>query len=159
MPQLLYLQGKSLWYPLGRSMGGLQSWSGHSGKREKFLAPASNRTPIVQPYTITYLNSSNMLYNSSFCNFLKYIVLSNGCSHCQAYPGLFCVIILQVICHSAKRWSCKMQLKWAGMSGTCIAWQWDGVTYQSLLLYALNWYEALACLLYVAAYEHSIIVW
>jgi len=38
MPQLLYLQGKSLWYPLDRRLGGPQSHSG-CGSEEKNSQP------------------------------------------------------------------------------------------------------------------------
>jgi hypothetical protein len=37
MPQLLYIQGKSPWYPLDRRLDGPQDWSGHSGKEKKSI--------------------------------------------------------------------------------------------------------------------------
>jgi len=39
MPQLLYSQGKSPWYPLDERLGGTQNWSGRGVGREKFPAP------------------------------------------------------------------------------------------------------------------------
>jgi hypothetical protein len=43
-PQLLYPQGKSLWYPFDRRLGGPQSQSGCSRKEEKSL-PLSGIKP------------------------------------------------------------------------------------------------------------------
>jgi len=34
MPQQLYSQGKSCWYPLDRRLGGPQSHAGHGGEEE-----------------------------------------------------------------------------------------------------------------------------
>jgi hypothetical protein len=34
MPQLLYAQVKSPWYPMDRRLGGRQSWSGHGGEEK-----------------------------------------------------------------------------------------------------------------------------
>jgi len=36
MPQLLYPQGKSPWYPFDRGLGGPQSQSGHGVKEKNF---------------------------------------------------------------------------------------------------------------------------
>jgi len=47
MPQLLYPQGKSLWYPLDRRLDGPQSWSGHNSEEKKFPAPATPETLII----------------------------------------------------------------------------------------------------------------
>jgi hypothetical protein len=44
MPQLLYLQGKSPWYPLDRRLGGPQSQSGHGGE-EKNSQPLPGLIP------------------------------------------------------------------------------------------------------------------
>jgi len=64
MPWLLYPQGKSLWYPLDRRLGGLQIQSGHSGKEKKniFPDPSRNLTLVVQPivqslYWLSYPSS------------------------------------------------------------------------------------------------------
>jgi hypothetical protein len=43
-PRPLYLQGKSPWYPLDRRLGGIQSPVWRRWSREKFPAPAGNRT-------------------------------------------------------------------------------------------------------------------
>jgi len=41
--------GKSSRYPLDRRLGGSQSRSGRGGEEKEILAPAGNRTPVVQP--------------------------------------------------------------------------------------------------------------
>jgi hypothetical protein len=49
MPQPLYPQGKSPWYPMDRRLGGPHSWSGHSGE-EKNSQPLLGHEPlIIQP--------------------------------------------------------------------------------------------------------------
>jgi len=49
MPQPLYSQGKSPWYPLDRRLGGPRSWSGHGGE-EKYSQPLPGlEYSIIQP--------------------------------------------------------------------------------------------------------------
>jgi hypothetical protein len=58
-PQLLYPQGKSPWYPLGRRLGGPQSCSGCSGEEKNSQSPCQElnpRTLIVQPVVQYYTN-------------------------------------------------------------------------------------------------------
>jgi hypothetical protein len=49
MPQLLYLQRKSPWYPLYRRLGGLQSLSGCSGEEENSQPLPGLKPLIIQP--------------------------------------------------------------------------------------------------------------
>jgi hypothetical protein len=54
MPQPLYTQGKSPWYPLDRRLAGPQNWSGHSGE-EKNSKPLLGLEPlIIQPVAQCY---------------------------------------------------------------------------------------------------------
>jgi hypothetical protein len=58
---LLYPQGKSPWYPLGRRLGEPQSWSGH-GVEEKNSQPPSHKTThtlaIVSAYVpLKFINT------------------------------------------------------------------------------------------------------
>jgi hypothetical protein len=54
MTQPLYPQGKHPSYPLGRRLGGLQSWSGHGGE-EKNSQPLPGLEPlIIQPISQNY---------------------------------------------------------------------------------------------------------
>jgi hypothetical protein len=43
---LLFPQGKNLWYPLERRLGGPQSWSGH-GSEEKNSQPLPGLEPLI----------------------------------------------------------------------------------------------------------------
>jgi hypothetical protein len=54
MPQPLYHQGKSPWYPLDRRLSRPQCWSGCCGVEKKSLARARNRTPAIQPVADHY---------------------------------------------------------------------------------------------------------
>jgi hypothetical protein len=54
MPLPLYPQGRSLYCPLLRRLGGPQSWSGH-WNRDKSLVPAGNRNTGLQPVAISEL--------------------------------------------------------------------------------------------------------
>jgi len=49
MTQPLYPRGKSPWYLLDRGWVGPEAGIDTAAKRKKILAPATNRTPIVQP--------------------------------------------------------------------------------------------------------------
>jgi hypothetical protein len=63
MTWLLYLQGKSPWYPLDRSTVGPQSQSGHGGE-EKNSQPLPELKPlIIQPITQYYPGSSSVRGN------------------------------------------------------------------------------------------------
>jgi len=54
IPQLLYSQGKGLWYPLDRRLGGSQSQSGLGDEvKNSQLLPALE-TPIIQPIAQCY---------------------------------------------------------------------------------------------------------
>jgi hypothetical protein len=46
-PQPLYLQGKSLWYPLVRRLGGPQSRSGRGGEEKNSQPPSDNLKKII----------------------------------------------------------------------------------------------------------------
>jgi hypothetical protein len=48
-PATLYPRGKNPQYPLGRRLGGPQSWSGHTRLEDESSAPVGDRTPIVKP--------------------------------------------------------------------------------------------------------------
>jgi hypothetical protein len=58
MPQLLYSQGKSPWYPLDRRLGGTQSWS-RCGGEETLLGL---KPPIIQA-TVKTMKGLNRLNN------------------------------------------------------------------------------------------------
>jgi len=47
MPQPLYLQEKSIWYPLDRRMGRPQSQSGHGGEAKNYW-PLPEKWPLNQ---------------------------------------------------------------------------------------------------------------
>jgi hypothetical protein len=49
MPQLLYYQGKSPWYPMDRRLGKPQNWSGHSGEEKNSQPLLGLEPPIIQP--------------------------------------------------------------------------------------------------------------
>jgi hypothetical protein len=70
-PGSLYHQGNSLWYPLGRRLGGPQSCSGCGGE-EKNSQPhweSNPRTPIVQPVAQRYtIELSQLLVVESLWN-------------------------------------------------------------------------------------------
>jgi hypothetical protein len=51
-------RGKSLQHPLGRKLGGPQSWSGCYGE-EKNLTSARTQTPAIQPIACHYNNWAN----------------------------------------------------------------------------------------------------
>jgi hypothetical protein len=55
MPQSLYPQGKSHWYPLYRRLSGPWSWCGRCGV-EKSFASTGNRTPTIQLVACCYTN-------------------------------------------------------------------------------------------------------
>jgi hypothetical protein len=48
MPLPVYPQGKSPWYPLDRSLGGLQSWCGLNGEKNSQLLPGLE-PPVILP--------------------------------------------------------------------------------------------------------------
>jgi hypothetical protein len=48
MPQMLYYQVKSPWYPLDRRLGGTQSQSGHSSEEKNFQPLPGFKLPIIQ---------------------------------------------------------------------------------------------------------------
>jgi len=56
MPRLLYPQGKSLWYPLDRRLGGLQSQYRHGVAEKNYqLSPGIEPDrPIVKPLASRY---------------------------------------------------------------------------------------------------------
>jgi hypothetical protein len=61
MHWLLYPQVKSLWYPLDRRLGGLQSWSGCSDE-EKNSQPLLGPEPlIIQPIGQHYTTELSQL--------------------------------------------------------------------------------------------------
>jgi hypothetical protein len=71
----LYTQGKSLWYPLDRRLGGPQSCSGH-GSEEKNSHPrreSNPRTPIVQSVAQRQRNFTFITYNKEHSQ-LRYSV-------------------------------------------------------------------------------------
>jgi hypothetical protein len=49
MLQLLYSQGKILWYLLDRQLGGPQSWSGCKSEEKNLITPSGNLNLVVQP--------------------------------------------------------------------------------------------------------------
>jgi len=60
MPQPLYPQGKSPWYPLDRRLGGPQSCSGHGGE-EKNSQPPPGIEPLNPDHPAPCKNEQNML--------------------------------------------------------------------------------------------------
>jgi hypothetical protein len=61
MPQPLYPQGKSPWYPLDRRLGEPQSWSGHGGE-EKNSQPLPGLEPlIIQNVAHKFLKKKNYI--------------------------------------------------------------------------------------------------
>jgi hypothetical protein len=54
MPQLLYLQGKSLWYPLDWGLGRPQSQSGSSGEEKNSQTLQGLELPTIQPVAQCY---------------------------------------------------------------------------------------------------------
>jgi hypothetical protein len=64
-PRPLYLQGKSPWYPLDRSLSGPQNRSGHVGE-EKNSQPLLGLQPtIIQPVTQRYTTELSQLNEAS----------------------------------------------------------------------------------------------
>jgi hypothetical protein len=53
-PQLLYPQGKSLWYPLDRRLGGPQNRSGRGGEEKNSYSLPGLEPPIIQPAARRY---------------------------------------------------------------------------------------------------------
>jgi hypothetical protein len=52
MPQPLYPQGKSPWYPLDRRLGGPQSWSGRGAEEKNIPNPCQDSNPrLFNPYS------------------------------------------------------------------------------------------------------------
>jgi hypothetical protein len=63
MPQPLYFQGKSPWYPLGRRLGGPQSRSGRGGEEKNSQPLPGLEPPIIQ--------SVEQSYNTELSRLLK----------------------------------------------------------------------------------------
>jgi hypothetical protein len=53
--QLLYSQGKSLWYPLVRRLGGPQSWSVCGGEEKNSQLLLGLESLIIQPVAQCYI--------------------------------------------------------------------------------------------------------
>jgi len=51
MPQPLYPQGKSPWYPLDRRLGEPQSWSGCGGEEKNSQPLLGLKSPITPAHT------------------------------------------------------------------------------------------------------------
>jgi hypothetical protein len=60
MPWVLYPQGNSLWYPLGR-LGGPQSWSGHGGEEKNSQPLLGLELPIMQSVAERYTTELSQL--------------------------------------------------------------------------------------------------
>jgi hypothetical protein len=60
-PCLLYPQGKSPWYPLGRRLGGPQSRSGHGGEEKNFQPLSGFEPSIIQPVSQCYTAELNRI--------------------------------------------------------------------------------------------------
>jgi hypothetical protein len=54
IPQSLYPQGKSSWYPLDRRLGGPQSRSGDSGEDKNYQPLSGLKPPIIHPVAQCY---------------------------------------------------------------------------------------------------------
>jgi hypothetical protein len=63
MPQLLYPQGKSPWYPLDRKLGEPQSQSGRSGEEKNSQSLPGLKPPIIQPVAQCYTTEPSQLLN------------------------------------------------------------------------------------------------
>jgi hypothetical protein len=61
MPQLLYPQGKSPWYPLDRRLGGPQSQSGHGGEEKNSQLLPGLETLIIQSVVQCYTTELSQL--------------------------------------------------------------------------------------------------
>jgi len=71
MPQLLYPQGKSLWYPLNRRLGGPQSLSGYGGESPLF--------------------DSNIITDTRGLQKVKELILACGATHVTSHTLLLAV--------------------------------------------------------------------
>jgi hypothetical protein len=69
MPQPIYAQGKSPWYPLDRRLGEPQSRSGLDGEEKNSQLLPGLGIPIIQPVTQRYTTTRR--------NFPAFIVHSN----------------------------------------------------------------------------------
>jgi hypothetical protein len=58
----LYPQGKSLWYPLDRRLGGVQSRSGRGGEEKNSQPLPGLETPIIQPADQRYTTELSRLF-------------------------------------------------------------------------------------------------
>jgi hypothetical protein len=56
MPRPLYSQGKSLWYPSDRRLGGLQSRSGRGGEEKNSQPLPGLELSIIQPAILNVTN-------------------------------------------------------------------------------------------------------
>jgi hypothetical protein len=54
-------QGKSLWNPLDRRLGGPQGWSGHSGKKKNSQPLLGLKPLIIQPVVQWYTTELSQL--------------------------------------------------------------------------------------------------
>jgi hypothetical protein len=61
----LHQQGKSPWYPLDRTLGGLQSRSGRGGEEENSQPLQGLEPPIIQPVVQRYTAELSWLLRSS----------------------------------------------------------------------------------------------
>jgi len=55
LPQPLYPQRKSPWYPLDRRLGGIQIRSGHDGEENNSQPLPGLEPPIIQPAELSRL--------------------------------------------------------------------------------------------------------
>jgi hypothetical protein len=90
MPQSLYSQGKSPWYPLDRRLGGLHSWSGWCGD-EKILDRTGTQTPtprssslypVAIPTMISQLQAQGLIKKIDIYrekqSMVQYVVIDMG---------------------------------------------------------------------------------
>jgi hypothetical protein len=82
----LYPQGKSPWYPLDRRLGGLQSWSGHSGEEKNSQPLPRLKPPIIQAVGQCYTTELSWL----MCH-LCITVLCGTCDTVFSFLLLACV--------------------------------------------------------------------
>jgi hypothetical protein len=105
-PRLLYPQGKSLWYPLDRRLGGPQSRSGRGGKEKNSQPVPGFEPPLIHPVAQRYTTELSQLHIYIYVYVYIYIYTYIHASVSKSFRTGRLKPKLQMVQLSATRCSC-----------------------------------------------------
>jgi hypothetical protein len=96
MLRSLYLQGKSLWYPLDRRLDGPQNRSGRGGEEKNSQPLPGLEPPIIQPVAWLYTTElTRLLFRNKGCAILdKRTQPTTTCTNCSNVDHFFVILFL-----------------------------------------------------------------